>query len=160
MLSDILERLAEKIYFYKAYPTDAELSDVAVALTKKHPCLRQPDSFNESYGWKMRLKCKTCNYRTQLRSHGLSSELMVNCLKSKSREDPHPLPAKNNKKARRGEANYYPQHSIEPPETLEQERTSLLTEVKKRNNKKNSAGEDGQDLCAQETRGCGSEAFH
>ena len=49
MLSDILERLAEKIFSYKAYPTDADLGDVAVALTIKHPCLRQSDSSNESY---------------------------------------------------------------------------------------------------------------
>ena len=136
MLSDILERLAEKIFSYKAYHNDADLSDVAEALTRKHPCLRQPDSFNESYGWKMRLKNKMCNYRTQLKSHGLASELMVNTLKSKSQEDPRPCPAKNNKKARRGEANYYPQPSIETPESLEQERTLLLTEVKKRNNDK------------------------
>jgi hypothetical protein len=65
MLSDILERLAEKIFSYKAYPTDADLGDVAVALTRKHPCLRQSDSFNESYGWKIRLKSKMCNYRTR-----------------------------------------------------------------------------------------------
>ncbi|CAL8390980.1 unnamed protein product [Arctogadus glacialis] len=136
MLSDILERLAEKIFSYKAYPTDADLGDVAVALTIKHPCLRQSDSFNESYGWKIRLKSKMCNYRTQLKSHGLASELMVNTLKYKSREDLYPLPAKNNKKARRGEANFYPQTSIATPESLEQERTLLLTEVKKRNNEK------------------------
>lgn len=113
MLSDILERLAEKIFSYKAYPSDADLSDVAEALTRKHPCLRQPDPFNESYGWKLRLKTKMSNYRTQLKSHGLASELLVNTLKSKSREDPVPKPAKNNKKARRGEANYYPQTSSE-----------------------------------------------
>ncbi|XP_025758453.1 uncharacterized protein LOC109194304 isoform X2 [Oreochromis niloticus] len=136
MLSDILERLAEKIFSYKAYPSDGDLSDVAEALTRKHPCLRQPDSFNESYGWKLRLKTKMSNYRTQLKSHGLASELLVNTLKSKSREDPVPKPAKNNKKARRGEANYYPQTSSENPESLELERISLLTELKKRNNEK------------------------
>lgn len=86
------------------YPTDADLGDVAEALTRKHPCLRQSDSFNESYGWKLRPKSKMCNYRTQLKSHGLASERMVNTLKSKSREDPLSLPA-NNKKARIGEAN-------------------------------------------------------
>ncbi|XP_038144333.1 uncharacterized protein LOC119785654 [Cyprinodon tularosa] len=136
MLSDILERLAEKIFSYKAYPTDADLSDVAEALTRKHPCLRQPDSFNESYGWKLKLKCKMSNYRTQLRSDGLSSELMVNTLKSKSREDATPFPAKNVKKARRGETNYYPQPSGESPENLEKERASLLTEIKIRNNER------------------------
>lgn len=118
MLSDILERLAEKIFSYKVYPTDADLSDVAEALTRKYPCLRQPDSFSESYGWKLRLKSKMCNYRTQLKSHGLASVLMVNTLKSKSREDPAPLPAKNIKKARRGEANYYPQPTADTPDNL------------------------------------------
>ncbi|XP_063044938.1 uncharacterized protein LOC134439052 [Engraulis encrasicolus] len=136
MLSDILERLAEKIFSYKAYPTDADLSEVAEALTRRHPCLRQPDSFNESYGWKLKLKSKMHNYRTQLRSHGLSSELMVNTLKSKSREDADPFPAKNVKKARRGETNYYPQPSGDSPENLEQERASLLTEIKIRNNER------------------------
>ncbi|XP_063078495.1 uncharacterized protein LOC134468503 isoform X2 [Engraulis encrasicolus] len=76
------------------------------------------------------------NYRTQLRSHGLSSELMVNTLKSKSREDADPFPAKNVKKARRGETNYYPQPSGDSPENLEQERASLLTEIKIRNNER------------------------
>ncbi|CAI5657329.1 unnamed protein product [Oreochromis niloticus] len=126
----------QRIFSYKAYPSDADLSDVAEALTRKHPCLRQPDSFNESYRWKLRLKTKMSNYRTQLKSHGLASELLVNTLKSKSREDPVPKPAKNNKKARRGEANYYPQTSSENPESLELERISLLTELKKRNNEK------------------------
>lgn len=135
MLSDILEKLAEKIYSYKAYPNDADVSEVAEALTQKHPCLRQPDSFNESYGWKLRLKQKMSNYRTQLKSHGLASEVMVNSFKHKSPEDTHP--AKNIKKARRGEANHYPsQPSSETPESLEQDRTSLLTEIKKRNNEK------------------------
>lgn len=80
MLSDILERLAEKIFSYKAYPKDADLSDVAEALTRKYPCLRQPDSFNESYGWKLRLKSKMFNYRTQLKSHGHASELNAEVL--------------------------------------------------------------------------------
>ena len=76
------------------------------------------------------------NYRTQLKSHGLAPELTVNSLKSKSQEDPAPFPAKNIKKPRRGEANYYPQPSGDTQEDLEQERTSLLTEVKKRNNER------------------------
>ncbi|KAJ8375567.1 hypothetical protein SKAU_G00061470 [Synaphobranchus kaupii] len=60
---------------------------------------------------------------------------MVNSFKHKSPEDTHP--AKNIKKARRGEANHYPsQPSSETPESLEQDRTSLLTEIKKRNNEK------------------------
>ena len=90
MLSDILERLAENIFSYKAYPTDADLGDVAEALTRKHPCLRQPDSFNESYGWKLRIKNKMCNYRIQSKLHGLASELMVNTQIQVTRRSPFP----------------------------------------------------------------------
>lgn len=100
MLSNILERLAEKIFSYKAYPTDADLSEVAEALTRKHPCLRQPDSFNESYGWKLRLNCKICNYRTQLKSHGLASEFMVNTQIQVTRRSPSP-PCKEQQKGKK-----------------------------------------------------------
>lgn len=103
---------------------------------------------------------KMSNYRTQLKSHGLASELMVNTLKSKSREDPIAYPAKNIKKARRGKSNHYPsQPSSETPESLKEERTSLLTEVKKRKNEK-TVRENGQDLWVQEARGCRSEAYN
>ena len=37
MLSYILEKLAEKMYPYKAYPVDADLTEVAEAVTRKHP---------------------------------------------------------------------------------------------------------------------------
>lgn len=37
MLSDILEKVAEKVYTYKAYPTDADFSDVAESLTRSTP---------------------------------------------------------------------------------------------------------------------------
>lgn len=134
MLSDILERLAEKVYTYKAYPTDADFSDVAEALTRKHPCLREPGSFNESYGWKQRLKVKMANYRTLLKAHGTSAELTVNSLKSKSQEEAYP--AKNVKRPRRAEVNHFPSlPSGETPESLEQERISLLAELQKRNNR-------------------------
>ena len=73
MLSDILERLAEKVYTYKAYPTDADFSDVAEALTRKHPRMREPGSFNESYGRKQRLKVKMANYYLRHTAHLPSS---------------------------------------------------------------------------------------
>ena len=38
MLSDILKRVAEEIYCYKAYPEDAHFCAAAEALIKKHPC--------------------------------------------------------------------------------------------------------------------------
>ncbi|KAI9547530.1 hypothetical protein NQZ68_017083 [Dissostichus eleginoides] len=107
----IEEKLADKVYTYKAYPTDADFSDVAEALTSKHPCLKEPASFNESYGWKQRMKVKIANYRTLLRTHGTSAELAVNSLKTKSQEESYP--AKNLKRARRAEANHFPSLPID-----------------------------------------------
>lgn len=134
MLSDILERVAESIYAYKPYPEDSDFSDVAEALTKQHPCLKEPGSFSESYGWKRRMKIKMANYRTQLKAHGTSAELTVNSLKSKSQEDSYP--AKNVKRPRRAEVNHFPSlPSGETTGSLEQERISLLAEVQKRNNR-------------------------
>ncbi|KAJ8361311.1 hypothetical protein SKAU_G00178360 [Synaphobranchus kaupii] len=131
--SDVLEKVAEEIFKYKAYPTDADFSDVAEALLKKHPCLSESGSYNGCYGWKQRLKTKMGNYRTQLK--GIEcSELLVNSLKSKAPEDA--LPAKKVKRPKRGEANHIPDIPTgETPDKLENERLSLLSEVKKRNNR-------------------------
>lgn len=60
--SVILERVAEEIFKYKAYPTDADFSDVAEALIMKHPCLSEPASYNGCYGWKQGFKTKMGNY--------------------------------------------------------------------------------------------------
>ncbi|XP_037621965.1 uncharacterized protein LOC119486148 isoform X2 [Sebastes umbrosus] len=131
--SDILEKVAEEIFEYKAYPTDSDFSDVAEALIKKHPCLSEPGSYSGCYGWKQRLKTKMGNYRTQLKGIGCS-ELLANSLKSKAPEDA--LPAKKVKRPRRGEANHIPDIPTgETPEKLENERLTLLSEVKKRNNR-------------------------
>ena len=97
MLSDVLEKVAESIYAYTPYPEDSDFSDVAEALTKKHPCL----------------------------THGTSAEVTVNSLKSKSQGDSYP--AKNVKRPRRAEANHFPSlPSGETTGSLEQERVSLL----------------------------------
>ncbi|XP_068567851.1 uncharacterized protein [Cebidichthys violaceus] len=131
--SDILDKVAEEIFKYKAYPTDADFSDVAEALLKKHPCLSESGSYNGCYGWKQRLKTKMGNYRTQLKGIGCS-ELLVNSFKSKAPEDA--LPAKKVKKPKRGEANHIPDIPTgETSDKLENERLSLLSEVKKRNNR-------------------------
>lgn len=74
------------------------------------------------------------NYRTLLRAHGTSAELTVNSLKSKSPEVAYP--AKNLKRPRRAEVNHFPPLSSgETPESLEQERISLLAELQQRNNR-------------------------
>lgn len=44
--SDILEHLAELMFSYTAYPSDAQRLAVAEALTTKHSCLKEPGSFS------------------------------------------------------------------------------------------------------------------
>lgn len=69
MNSDILEKLAEAIFHYTAYPTGLQIQAVVEALIKKkHPCLREPGtSFSGMYGWQQRLKYKMANYRSKMR---------------------------------------------------------------------------------------------
>lgn len=132
VLLDILEKLAECIFQYVAYPSSAQFSFVSEALVQKHPCLREPGSFNGCYGWQQRMKYKMGNCRSKLRGLGCP-ELEVNSPKKKR---PHEkAPAKNIKKPRKAEVKYLPPHPQgETEECLEQERVELLNEVKKRNN--------------------------
>lgn len=44
MKVNILDKLAETMYSYKAYPKDPEIEKVARALVEKHPCLKAPGS--------------------------------------------------------------------------------------------------------------------
>ncbi|KAF3851753.1 hypothetical protein F7725_005108 [Dissostichus mawsoni] len=130
--SDILNRLAETIYGYKAYPDDSHFCTVAEALIKKHPCLKEPGSFNGCNGWKQRLKYKMGNYRTQLKLQGCP-ELVVNSLKSKAATDA--FPAKKVKRPKRAEANFYPSFPTGANlESLEKEILELLTDIRIRNN--------------------------
>ncbi|XP_067299141.1 sterile alpha motif domain-containing protein 3 [Pseudorasbora parva] len=132
ILPDILEKLAETIFQYVAYPTSAQLSDVIEALIQKHPCLKEPGSYNGCYGWRQRLKYKMGNYRTKLRGLGCP-ELDVNSLKKKRAHEK--APAKNIKKPRKAEVNFLPPHPQgETEESLERERVELLNEVQMRNN--------------------------
>ena len=39
---DILEKLAEIIYAFEAYPTKEDLAAVAKALVETYPCLKEP----------------------------------------------------------------------------------------------------------------------
>lgn len=132
ILPDILEKLAETIFQYVAYPTSAQLSDVIEALIQKHPCLKEPGSYNGCYGWRQRLKYKMGNYRSKLRGLGCP-ELDVNSLKKKRAHEK--APAKNIKKPRKAEVNFLPPHPQgETEESLERERVELLNEVQMRNN--------------------------
>uniref|UniRef100_A0A4W6E0B6 Uncharacterized protein n=1 Tax=Lates calcarifer TaxID=8187 RepID=A0A4W6E0B6_LATCA len=131
ILPDILERLAESVFQYVAYPTSAQFVDVDEALIQKHPCLKEPGSYNGYYGWQQRLKYKMASYRTKLRGLGYP-ELDVNSLRKKR---PHEkAPAKNVKKPKKSEVNYLPPHPQgEMEESLEYERVELLSEVQKSN---------------------------
>ncbi|KAJ8048420.1 hypothetical protein HOLleu_00732 [Holothuria leucospilota] len=129
--SDVLEKLAEEIFKYKAYPTDQQFSSVAESLIKKHPCLQEPGSYTGCYGWKISLKFKMGNFRTKLRNVGCQ-EICVNSLKRKQSDR---FPAKNIKKPKKAEVNYlpdFPQNETET--TMEAERIALLSEVNKKNN--------------------------
>lgn len=131
ILTDILEKLAESMFQYVAYPTNAHRADVAEALIRKHPCLKEPGSYNGSYGWQQRLKYKMGNYRSKLKKLGCP-ELEVNTLSKKRGHEK----AKNIKKPRKAEVNFLPPHPQgETEKSLEHERVGLLSEVKKRNNR-------------------------
>lgn len=130
--SDILERLAEAMFSYTAYPNDAERSAVAQALVDRYPCLKEPGSFNGTYGWQQSLKYKCGNYRTKRKALG-SPELLLNCLKNKSGEDQKS--AKNVKKPKRAELNYLPSHPPgETDDTLENLRLEMIEAKKKKDN--------------------------
>lgn len=103
--SDILETLAKTIYTYTAYPSSAQISDVAEALVKKYPFLKEPGSFSGYYGWQQSIKYKMANYCTKLRGYGVP-EVMCNALKRKRPADQKS--AKNVKKPRKAELNYLP----------------------------------------------------
>lgn len=95
--SNILDKLAETIFVYTAYPSQAQREQVAEALVKKHPCLRDLVSLNGLYARHNSLKYKIGNYRAKVKNIGLP-ELNVNCLKRKLGEDK--TPAKKHKEIR------------------------------------------------------------
>ncbi len=137
MNSDILEKLAEAIFHYTAYPSGLQILAVVEALLKKHPCLKEPGtSYSGMYGWQQRLRYKMANYRSKMRRREVPCpELDINSLKRKPHGERNP--AKNCKRPKRAEVNYLPPHpSGETSDTLELERQELLNEVKKKNNNK------------------------
>lgn len=123
---EILDKVAEAIYSFKAYPTDSEFESVAVALVQKYPCLKEPGSETGWQGWKMSLKYKMANYRQKLRNAGCF-EVQVN------KKDRHQS-QKGLKKPRRSEINFLPDHPAGvDEEILELERKGMEEEMKKKN---------------------------
>lgn len=74
---DILQKLAETIYSFKAYPTADDLRAVAKALVNTHPWLQEPGSPFGYCGWTNSLKDKMGNYSSKMRSLG-HTDVMVN----------------------------------------------------------------------------------
>jgi len=121
---EILEKLAETMYSFKAYPNDSEIEQVALALVSRHPCLRELGCDTGCKGWKMSLKFKMGNYRQKLR-HAGCSEL------DNKRDDGSRVPQK---KPRRSEINFLPDNPVGLDDAaLEHEREQLKLEAKKKN---------------------------
>lgn len=131
MKHDILEKLAETMYSFKAYPDDDDFSSVAKALISKHPCLTEPGP-HRWYGWKNSLKFKMANYRTKLRKAGCKDVAINGGKRSKGNPEGESS-SKNIKRPRRGEANYLPNLPEGHDETsLENVRMVLVEEMKKK----------------------------
>uniref|UniRef100_A0AAZ1WZ95 Uncharacterized protein n=1 Tax=Oreochromis aureus TaxID=47969 RepID=A0AAZ1WZ95_OREAU len=129
---EILERLAESMYSYTAYPTAAQFESVATALINKHPCLQERGSVTRCCGWKNSLKHKMGNYRTKRRQSGCL-DVAVNAGK-RGRHSSDGQPAnKRIKKAKKGEINYLPNFPDGFDQAaLEEARKDLADEMQKR----------------------------
>lgn len=128
--SEIMEKLADYMYSFTPYPTGLQISEVAEALVKAHPCLREPGSHNGWTGWMYSLKYKMGNYRSKLRSLGFP-EVACNSLKNKCPNDR--TPAKNIKKARKGEVVFLPRYPTgDSKEQQALNRKQLIAESKKK----------------------------
>uniref|UniRef100_A0A8D0CTD9 Sterile alpha motif domain containing 3 n=1 Tax=Sander lucioperca TaxID=283035 RepID=A0A8D0CTD9_SANLU len=103
MKHGILEKLAEAIYKFDAYPNEERCHSVALALISKHPCLREPGSPDGCSGWKNSLTYKMGNYRTKLRKAGCA-EVAINRGKKGAPE----MASKSLKRPKRFEVNYLP----------------------------------------------------
>ena len=129
MKSEILEKMAEAMYSFKAYPDEQQFESAAIALIEKHPCLKERGSTSGWYGWKISLKFKMGNYRQKLREAGCQ-ELMVNSEK----RGPGDTRGKRNKvkKPRRSETNFFPDlPQGRDRQDLEEEREKMAQEMRK-----------------------------
>ncbi|XP_062849580.1 uncharacterized protein LOC134311859 [Trichomycterus rosablanca] len=129
MKHSILEKLAETIYKFDAYPNEERIHSVALALINTHPCLQEPGSPDGCSGWRNSLKFKMGNYRTKLRKAGFI-EVAING----SKEVAPQMASRGLKRPKRYEVNYLPDlPNGQNEDTLEAERKLLVEEMKKRN---------------------------
>lgn len=105
----ILEKLAESIFAFKAYPDDKDYEQVASALVKQHPCLLESGSRSGWGGWKNSLKFKMGNFRTKMRKLGVP-DVSVNAGK-RGANNPEGEPSRKNiKKPKKCELNFLPSY--------------------------------------------------
>ncbi|KAM3621420.1 uncharacterized protein V6R79_010927 [Siganus canaliculatus] len=123
---DILDKIGRAMYDFNAYPTQKQIEQVAKTLVEKHPCLKEPGSNEGFYCWKFSLSFKMGNLRQKYRIAGCS-ELTVNRKRTAGQE------TRKMKKARRSETNFLPDFPQgRSANSLEEERESLIDEVKKK----------------------------
>lgn len=106
---DILEKLAEVIYEFDAYPKKEDLAAVAQALVETHPCLKEAGSPSGCDGWKDSLKFKVGNYRAKM-CKLYQLDVTVNSGKRGKYSTNGDLPNKDIKKPKKGEINFLPQY--------------------------------------------------
>ncbi|XP_078020836.1 uncharacterized protein LOC144459906 [Epinephelus lanceolatus] len=106
---DILEKLAETIYAFTAYPEKEHFEAVAKALVQTHPCLKESGSSSGWDGWKNSVKFKMGNYRTKMRQLGRVDVTVNSGKRGRCTTDDDP-PNKNIKKARKGKINFLPKY--------------------------------------------------
>lgn len=132
MKHEILQKLAECMYSFKAYPTDEDFAEVATALISKHPCLREQGSSTGCGGWKNSLKFKMGNFRSKLCKAGCLDVTINGGRKGKYSPEGHP-PKQNIKKPQRDETNYLPNFPLGKDKiSLEKDRELLVEEMRKR----------------------------
>lgn len=121
---DILEKLAETMYSFKAYPMKEDFETVAKALVEKHPCLKETGSLSGWDGWKNSLKFKMGNYRTEMRQLGRCDVTVNGGKRGRDNTNADP-PNKDIKKPRKGEINFLPDY----PEGMNDHNLEVAREV-------------------------------
>lgn len=121
---DILEKLAEVIYAFDAYPKKEDLAAVAQALVETYPCLKEAGSPSGCVGWKNSLKFKVGNYRAKMCRLG-RLDVTVNSGKRGRYSTNGDPPNKDIKKPRKGEINFLPQY----PEGLDDHNLEAARQV-------------------------------
>uniref|UniRef100_A0A8C6S8N1 Uncharacterized protein n=1 Tax=Neogobius melanostomus TaxID=47308 RepID=A0A8C6S8N1_9GOBI len=103
MKHEMLEKMAEHMYSYTAYPTNQQYESVAKSLISKHPCLRESGSVSGCSGWKNSISYKMANYRRK-RSRSGCRDVSVNAGK-RGRHTQGDSVNKKIKKPKKGELN-------------------------------------------------------